>query len=594
MKNLFLKTCLPLGAAVLFTGCIDDNYDLSDIDKTTQINVNGLVVPVNLDAIELSEIIKIDEGSKIKIVNVGGTDIYAVSQTGDFHSDPIEISGFEAPAPEIQDARATFELIPETRSISVTHNYELGSFTPQKVEIIAENIDKSILEVNSIDCEPMHIKMSLITSGFSGHDTMIKFRSVKMKFLKGLTILNIPQNYSYDPKTGLLTITNLECPGNVAEINLDVVAVDFNTAGTHINGHTLNYTSSVTLEEADMQLSMTFDENEPPTPEEIVFTVTTTCEPMKATYFSGKVEYALEGDALNIEPVSLDDIPDFLSNEETSLRLANPQIYLSLNNPMADFNLGFQTGLLFSAIRGDQKEDFPMNPGQIVSVGTNYGVTGPYNFVLSPSMPQHPLADYSKDLKHVGYSNLSNILAGSGIPNSLDIKLVDPMLPEQSVNHFELGTSIPGIEGQYEFFAPLALAGSSDGKPGSTIVYSGTEDGWSDDEVDKISITHLEVSADAFSNLPVDAEVYVYPINKDGEKIPVKVTPAILKAGANGDLVTVVIEPTGEPIRNLNGINYEAVVKGVNDNDTPLSPEQTIRMANIRAKVTGYYLTNFD
>ena len=51
MKPNLLKTCVPISALLLLPGCIDKNYDLSDIDKTTQINVKDLVVPVNVEAI---------------------------------------------------------------------------------------------------------------------------------------------------------------------------------------------------------------------------------------------------------------------------------------------------------------------------------------------------------------------------------------------------------------------------------------------------------------------------------------------------------------------------------------------------------------
>lgn len=56
---------LPL-AALLLTGCIDNKYDLDDLDTTTEIKVNNLVLPVNFDVVTLSDIITIDEDSKIK------------------------------------------------------------------------------------------------------------------------------------------------------------------------------------------------------------------------------------------------------------------------------------------------------------------------------------------------------------------------------------------------------------------------------------------------------------------------------------------------------------------------------------------------
>ncbi len=592
MKQLFIKTCLSLSPMLLLTGCIDDNYDLSNIDKTTQLKVNDLVVPVNIDAIELSEIIKIDEGSKIKIVNLDGKDIYAVTESGEFSSDPIDIKGFTAPTPHIEDAYATFEVLPDapipTKSLTVTTNYTLDSFTPQLIEIKANDIDESIKDVSAIDCDtPMLITMKLITSGFSGNDTMIKIKNVKMNFLKGLQLVDKPSNYSYNPTTGVLEITNLECPRNEATIELKVNRIDFTKSGTHLNGHNFNYQTTITLDQADLDLTVTYADALPTSPEQIIFRVETTCTDLVASYFSGKIEYKLEGESLKIDPVSLNDIPDFLANDETDLKLANPQIYLNLNNPMAEYGLSASTGMTMTAVRPDNnRQSYSLDAGQLVKIGTNYGVDGPYNYVLSPSMPSEPLSEYSKNLVHVGYSALSNVLAGSGIPNSIEINLVDPELPEQTVDHFKLDNSIPGIKGTYDFFAPLALKG---GENGSVIVYRDSETDWSSEDLDKMTITSVSVNLDAYTNLPIGAKLSVYPLDKEGNRIPgITVAPAVLDANADGQNVTITL--TGD-IRGLDGITYEAVVNG--GADTPLSPEQTIRLKNIRAKVSGYYITDF-
>lgn len=590
MKKFSLFSCLALSSVALLSGCIDDNYDLSDIDKTTQLKVNDLVVPVNIDAITLSEIIKLDENSKIKIVNVNGQEVYAVTESGEFNSDPIEIDGFTAPAPVINEARAAFEIIPslETRAFTFTTNYTLGAFTPQKVEIKANDLDESIKEIYAIDCQPMTIEMKLITSGFSGDDTLLKLKNVKLNFLKGLTLAPLPAGYSYNSTTGQLLINNLDCPGNVATITLVVNKIDFTKSSTHIEGHNFNYHTDVTLDSADLDLTVTYNDAPPTSPEEIVFRVVTTCSDMVAENFTGVIEYKLEGDALNIDPVSLDDIPDFLANDETNLKLANPQIYLGMNNPMAPYNLGFATGLQLTSVRaGDNRESFSLDNGQLVKIGTNYGAEGPYNYVLSPSMPEHPLAEYAENLSHVGFASLSNVLAGGGLPQQIDITLVNPELPTQTVTDFKLNNTIPGIKGTYDFFAPLALK-SGDG--GSVIVYRDSETDWSSDDLDKVTITSLNVEADAFSNLPIGATASVYPLDKDGNRIPgIKVTPASISANANGEKISVTV--TGE-ITGLDGITYEAVV--TSQSDAPLSPEQTIRLENIRAKVSGYYITDFN
>ena len=83
LQKIFLPA-LAL-ASLTLSGCIDDKYDLSDVDTTIGIQVSNLTIPVNLDAITLSNILSLDDGSVIKDVD----GYYAVLINGDFTSSDI-------------------------------------------------------------------------------------------------------------------------------------------------------------------------------------------------------------------------------------------------------------------------------------------------------------------------------------------------------------------------------------------------------------------------------------------------------------------------------------------------------------------------
>ncbi|MDE6681953.1 MAG: hypothetical protein K2J87_00835 [Muribaculaceae bacterium] len=588
MKHLFFKTCMSLSPMLLLTGCIDNSYDLSDIDKTTQVNVNDLVVPVNIDAIELSEIIKIDEESKIKIVNLDGQEVYAVTESGTIHSDPIDVKGFTAISPAIQPAHIDF--VPhqiQSRAQSETLDYDFKTSTDQEVKFSTTDVDESIKEITSLDFKPMTITMHMTTAGLDNSAT-IMLPNLTFQFLKGLVIPDLPQNYKYNPETGILTVENLDCPNQEGVVSITAVGLNFEQAGDEasLKDRAFEFKSNIEITDAKMKLTIPTDKIST-LADQIRFDINTSVQELEPTYFSGKIEYKLEGDGLSIDPVSLSDIPDFLSNDDTDLRLANPQIYLGLNNPMATYGLNAETGIELASVRAGGKTSFGLNSGELVRIGTNHGVDGPYNFVLSPSMPQKPLTFYATNLSHVGFSSLSDVLAGSGLPESIEISLVNPQLPLQTVNRFKLDSTIPPIDGTWEFFAPLAL---KTGANGSVIVYSKTEDGWYSEDLDKLTIKTLNIEADVDSDLPLGATLNVYPINKDGQKIPnVTVTPATISANAKGERLSMTV--TGV-IRDLDGVTYEAVVKP--GSEEALSPQQTIRLSNIKAKVSGYYLTDFE
>lgn len=583
MNQPFIKAgisaCL---LSLVLSGCVDNDYDLSNIDTTTEIKVKDLVLPVNIQAVTLNDIIDVDQDSKIKTVEIDGKEFYAVTESGSISSDGITVDGFTAPAPTVNTAYARYRLdTPATRGVTLENYYELSSFSAQTVEFRAENIDSSIKSLSSIDMQPLHIDLTMTTNGF-GDETVISFAVLELQFLKGLTFESLPAGYQYNASTGVLKIENLPCPNHKADINLVATAIDFTASGTDIAGNSLDFKSEVKPISGRVKTVSTFETGTTPSvSNEIEFIVNTTAEAMTATYVTGDIEYHLEGDGLNINPVDLSDIPDFLNESGTDLRLANPQIYLNLSNPVAADGLYYQTGLELGAVRNGSIKYYELDNDGVVRVEKTSA--GPFNFVLSPSMPTEPLKDYASGLKHVPFTGLSDVLSGEGLPSSIEINLINPELPSQHMEHFELNKTIPGVTGSYEFFAPLAL------KDGSVIIYSDRIDGWNDEDVDKIIIETLEIEADVTSTIPLGAKLTAWPIDKDGHRIgDVHIEGADIEALAKGKHIN--IRATGE-IRHLDGITFDAVVRP--GSEETLSPNQTISLENIKAKVSGSYTTDF-
>ena len=128
-------------------------------------------------------------------------------------------------------------------------------------------------------------------------------------------------------------------------------------------------------------------------------------------------------------------------------------------------------------------------------------------------------------------------------------------------------------------------------KDGSTIVYSDRKDGWNDEDVDAITITHLSLTCTVTNSCPVSAELRAYPIDKEGNRIPGVELKTLQPIAANSTDQNVVIEMTGT-IKHLDGVIYEAVVNA-GSSEEALSPNQTIVLKNIRATVSGYYEKKF-
>ena len=135
------------------TACFDDNYDLSDIDTTTEIKVNNLVVPVNLDEITLSNVFDLDDESVVK--EIDGS--YAVLVDGDFKSDDININAVSLAKPVIPASTTTITLLsntggitlPPVSSTEMTLAYEITGFH-SAFTYTSANVDKSIRSLSKI------------------------------------------------------------------------------------------------------------------------------------------------------------------------------------------------------------------------------------------------------------------------------------------------------------------------------------------------------------------------------------------------------------------------------------------------------------
>ena len=574
--------------AVVSTACIDDNYDLSDIDTTTRVQVNDLTLPVNIDAITLSDIITFDEDSKIKPVVIGGKEFYALSETGDFESDAIYINKVTADAPSLNPTEETLDrILPQNRaagapsSFAYTYNIvRMGN----DLHYVAQNIDPSIDALYSARIEPLVFGVHLEALNMDQIADRMYFTDLVISMPKGLTATTSVG--SYNPSSGIWTISSYVVHGNSTEATLTATAIDFQANGCQIVNHGLTLDSQFRVESGSLTIEPKMVGGIPSQlPASLRFRISYTLDDLTVNNLSGRINYKLAG--MDIDPVSLSDIPDFLSGDQTNIDLVNPQIYLQVNNPVAGNDLDCSTGITLTAIReGAPSMSFSPDDGAF-TIGHSRGVAGPYNFVLAPSENGLTTPDgYADGLRFVNFSNLSALIASpagsavKGLPQSIGIRLDDPQIPPQPVADFDLGRYIDGVKGKYELMAPIAL------REGSVIVYSDREDGWNDEDVDAITITSLTASCTVTNNCPLAVELTAYPIDIHGNRIPgVEVKSNTVEANKTDVPLDIVMTGT---ITHLDGVIYEARVMAGASGET-LTPSQTIVLKNVRAKVSGYY-----
>lgn len=590
--NYFLTGMASASALLMLPGCIDDNYDLSDIDTTTELKVNDLVVPLNLKSITLDNVIDIDENdpdATIKYLTVGDQKYFAIEKSGDFHANPSTIKEVVASSPSgIDPIRQTVSGTPYQGAPSAA-SLKKAPGTAMKY-VINEDETRFTYDINDVDEAIQSVKnvhmdnnRLLIDITLSSADIVNTAESVEFKDL----VLTLPKGMKATCAAGtikdnLLTVPSLTGKGNSATLRIVADYVDFTAQygakGIEVKNKEFDYTSELGVLKGDL---IVYPKNSADLLSDINFTIDYDLSGFTATRFSGMIDYATSVD--DIDAVNLDDLPDFLAGPETNLIMSNPQLTLTVNNPAGDYQLECVSGLTIKSIKDNMEVASQSLPGDM-KIGYDKK-TGPYTLVLAPR-PQDALnIPEAGNRSNYEFAGLSYILAGEGLPERLDVELASSDLPAPHIKgdavDFPLGSSLESVDGTYTFLTLLALDN------GSRIVYEKTDDGWNDEDLDALAVSSFSVSATATTDLPCGVVLKARPVGLDGKDI-VLMNPeeaqAEISAYAKDEPFTITM--VGD-IRHLDGIHFIATAESFDGK--PLTPQQDIKLDNLKVRVTGTY-----
>lgn len=561
-KSYFFYGLLPLAAGCLLTGCVDDGYDVSNIDTTSQINVNNLTVPLNLEAIKIDKVIDLEDNDNISIVDGA----YAIEKRGeistsDFRINPIHVNVAPIARNAIKISNIPTAVVPSDWTGPFPLPAQESSY-----DMSMRDIDKSLKALDEIKTQnPMRIDVVLsIDKSIANSLNCIRFENLRIQLPKNL--VDVSNNLGfYDSATGILDLGLQYMYGGRLDISMTAegLAID-----SPIEDRTLPIEGEVgVLSETSLYLQPAGGT----LPSEIEIGVDYTIGNFDVASFSGSVNY--EMDDVTVNPISLSDLPEFLDSPETRLYLANPTIDINIFNPVGGYGLSGK-GVLSLSSKFSSSNDSEAN-GALELSDASY--TQDINFNTS------------------NMSGLGSILVNEnvgGLPKSINISVND-LVFFGDVKDFPVGSDIPGASGDYSFTAPLGFG------EGSTVVYEKIEDGWYSDDLAGLNIKTINLTAKCMTDLPVGLQLQVYPIGRDGNVIPVDENSNLFKVNANSDSKDVVLSIKARndaTIKDLDGIRFIATVsqnKDVNGSDNALRPDQIIVLDNLRITVDGFYVKEF-
>ena len=294
---------------------------------------------------------------------------------------------------------------------------------------------------------------------------------------------------------------------------------------------------------------------------------------IKVRSVSGKVKRTVD----NPDPIKLDDMPDFLNDDDVVLDLDNPAIFLTIQNQLpgvAETKLTMKATTDETVVRETE--------GLQITTGTNL-------FMLADKEATFRPEGYETGVKWVKVEDLGGLIRR--LPDQVDIEIAPVTLEADEL-------SIPGtydISLDYEIFSPLTCG------PKFTLVYSDTERGWAEDmgDLEDVDAGYIQFEALAESNLPADITLTITPIDEEGKAmVSVKEVSVKIAANKKDQKVTFNLEPKEGYTMNdafagtngskqLDGVQYRAVIDNPDSNDATLRDSAKIRLYNIKTTLKG-------
>lgn len=623
--------CGVLGLTLGMTSCVDENYDLNDIDMTLSIDTDLKLPKSSTGDILLKNIMDLKEDGVVRLIqdpSNPGDSMYVVKQSGSANVDPIKIEEVKIAKPTIYDFHTKADIrelfntpspAPGKKSVrknmniavpgktivipNISYHYDIkdGEAEQRLQDATAENMSKDIVEITNIKFEATTISLDLEVTGFPAH--------IPYMHLDNMT-LNMPKE---------LHVTSCKLNGKEVE--------SFETPGKVQITKVLDDKRSTSEK---LRLELTIDEAS--TGENLVFDGVKHRAELKGD-FDIKGTFRVESDEMNQEAIqalvdqviatwTLDDLNDFIANpdlhkiegavpdylyfdghtefsqdvhvthvtgkfqhevdkidpiklNDLPAFLDDDNVVLDLENPM--IFLSIENGIPADiktclTLKSNTDNNTPRSTGDLsINAGGNN------SYYLADKVENKYLPVEHKDAQFVRIAGLQNLI--KRIPKQVDVEVATVTL---EATDLDITKEYP-IDINYEIYAPLIFG------PQFSLVYTMVDDGWDlGEDLEKLDAECIEITGLVTSKMPASLSLEVDLLDTEGNalaSIDKKDWSLKVTANANRSPIKLTLKPKaghtlneifsgkdarGKACQKLDGIRYRAKL------DSPV-PDQALK-----------------
>lgn len=540
-KHLLVTGMLCAGTTLLFTGCIDDSYDLDKVDLTMKLNTDGLGVKLgNTDLIALADIIDEDETVKTEANGLyylvkDGTSNFNVkvdNMTTSFNDTKLDM---DAPVLQYNDVYEQLETagvpVVDGKPLPIPADFEMHGSAEgnQKIDFSITDVN-DVKEVKTIDLYKSKVALTLTEANHPATLNLgvTRLKNIRLYLPKFLGVTDVAPGWEL--KEGNVLVYTLNGGTyNYNRNNPEICSVYLNKVAldqTKNNGKVEN--GSIELTPAELNIKMTAEQVyfENRAGRELSMNV--------GDQASVRLDIKVPNNVLNINQVTgifnpainpdneridvSNDLPDFLQDKDVRIVATNPTIRFHAN--MSTLPVGIDMSGTLTAV----KENGAFENGattKVVKLDKGVMEMGRDNYVYYCNQGNTP---YDPEGAKAGAATVKNT-ANIGdliteLPDYLEVNLKNNQINVKNEYYtVQLGRDYH-VDADYSVFVPFEF------DRGLKVVYNDSTESMHSDLKDLSATGTLEVMADAYNTIPLELLVGLKAVDVDGNELPVEFNTA--------------------------------------------------------------------